>query len=494
MKKILKNITFALALASAVILQSCKGELDVENFNDPNSASVLKDPKSVANIPAGGFLSLYNAMDGTGLSTLDITGDYMSSSWGNFGMRDMVTQPRFAFNNSIAYSNAGGTNLDLWKNLYSAIGTARDPLIIINIEGRSLDKVGNDTTMMVKASCEYLQGVAHGYVSLFFDKGYIVDETILLQPLVPAAQVRDVAIAKLDKCIATCTANTFTTTFFNGQTYTNVQLAKAARTMAARILAYHPRTSAESASVDWAKVKTYAQNGLDFDLIVNANGINYFTNARWLMNAGASNDTFWCRIDQRIVSLISTNGLQNVATQPMRWPDAGLTALTGITDNRFNTDWVFGSPEFIPSRGLYVFSNYFTNRYTATVDLDVGPCRMALKAENDLLLAEATIRTGGAGATAAALINNTRTTRGGLPALTGAETNLLAHVLYERSMELMNSMAGMGFLDNRRMGYIDTATLQIVGSYFNAGTVPHYPVPALELNIAKLPTYTFGGQ
>ncbi len=502
MKKILKNITFALAFSSAVVLQGCKGELDVKNLNEPNFSDVLKDPNSVAKVPAGGFLSLYNAMDGVGLSTLDITGDYMSSSWGNFGMRDLGTQPRAAYNNSIAYSNAGDTNLNLWRNLNAALGIAREPLIIINVEGKSLDKDGtNKVTGLVKASCEYLQGVSLGYLSLFFDKAFILDEKSAFGSLSlsSASQVRDVAITKLEACIATCNANTFTTTFFNGQEYTNVQMAKIANTMAARILAYHPRTPAESALVNWAKVKTYAENGLDFDLIVNANANNYLTNARWLENAGPSQDTFWCRIDQRIVSLMSTNGLQNVAPvgQPMTWPDTGVDSLDQngaiIQDDRFRDDWVKGSPPFIPGRGRYFFSYYFTNRYTSTVDIDKGPCHLALKAENDLLLAEALIRTSGSTTDAAARINLTRTTRGGLPTLTGMETNLLAHVLYERSIELMNSMAGMGFLDNRRMGYIDTATLQIVPNYFNAGTIPHYPVPALELSSLKLPIYTFGG-
>jgi hypothetical protein len=496
MKKVIRTISFALLVVSAVVLQACKGELDVKNFNNPNSSAVLIDPASVAGLPAGGFLSLYNAMDGFGLSTLDITGDYMSSSWGNFGMRDLGTEPRTVFNNSIAYSNAGGTNLDLWKNLNSAIGTARDPLVVINIENRVL--VDATTTQMVKASCEFLQGASMGYLSLFFDKAYILDETTPLgtAPLSPASEVRDAAIAKLEKCIATC-STTFSVKFFNGRTYSNVQLAKIARTMAARILAYHPRTAGESASVDWNKVKAFAQNGIDFDFIINANANNYLTNARWLMNAGTSDDTFWCRIDQRIVSLLSTDGLTKPATQPMRWPDAGLDSLDHngniVKDNRFRTDWVRGAAPFIAGRGLYFFSNYFTNRFTSTVDVDAGPCHMALKAENDLLLAEANVRTGTTGATVAALINNTRVGRGSLTPLTGAEPNLLAHILYERSIELMNTMAGMGFLDNRRMGYIDTATLQIVPNYFNPGTIPHYPVPAIELNILKLPVYTFGG-
>lgn len=496
MKKITRNIYVALVLSSAVVLPSCKNELNVENLNNPDSKAVLSNLTSVASLPSGGYLNLYNAMDGFGLSTLDITGDYMSSSWGNFGMRDLGTAPRTAFNNSIAYSNAGGTNLDLWKNLNSALGTARDPLVVINIENKTL--IDNQTTQMVKASCEFLQGVSMGYLSLFFDKAYILDENTPLStaPLSPAADVRDAAVAKLEKCIATCNATAFTTKFFNGQSYSNVQLAKIASTMAARILAYHPRTPDNTAydAVNWAKVKTFAENGIDFDFIVSANANNYVTNARWLFNAGASDDTAWSRIDQRIVSLISTNGLQQNATQPMIWPDAGLDALTGVTDKRLTKDWKFGDPPFIAGRGRYFFSNYYSNRYTSTVDADAGPCNLALKAENDLILAEALLKTGGSTTQIATLINNTRVTRGELPALTGAETNLLLHIMYERSIELINSMAGVGFLDNRRLGYIDTSNRTRVQSYFTAGTIPHYPVPAIELNVLKLPIYTFGGQ
>ncbi|MCU0444821.1 MAG: hypothetical protein MUE85_07865 [Microscillaceae bacterium] len=495
MKTILKNILFVCLSTLTILLISCENRLEVENQNNPDISDVAKSTGSVENLPSGGYLRWYYAIDGPGLFTLDVTGDYFSSSWGNFGMRDLGTEPRLQFRNSIAYSNAGGTNLDLWRNLNSALGTARIPLQIINVEGQKVVVNGVDQTAKVKASSEFLQGVAMGYLSMFFDRAYILDETSSLGsiPFSTYQAVRDAAVEKLDKCIATCQANTFTMTYFNGLSLSNQQLAKLANTMAARFIAYNPRTPAESDAANWAKVRDYANAGLDFDFVMQANPSVYFTFARFLSNAGTSADTFWSRIDQRIVSLMSTNGLTRPATQPMRWPVAGLAELTGVTDNRFTTDWTQGAPPFIPGRGAYFFSNYFHTRYTATVDADSGPLNLVLKSENDLLLAEALIRTNGSSTTIANLINNTRVGRGGLPAVTGSETNIYAHVLYERSIELMNSMAGIGFLDGRRLGYINTENGEIVKQIFNAGTIPHYPVPEIELQIVGVPVYTFGG-
>src|SRR5439155_88072 len=82
------------------------------------------------------------------------------------------------------------------------------------------------------------------------------------------------AIAKFDHVINNLTtAKDFTGPgdFFGkpAQSYDNVAIAQIASTMAARTLAYFPRTAAENADksvpggqVDWAKVPSYAKNGI----------------------------------------------------------------------------------------------------------------------------------------------------------------------------------------------------------------------------------------
>jgi hypothetical protein len=101
---------------------------------------------------------------------------------------------------------------------------------------------------------------------------------------------------------------------------------------------------------------------------------------------------------------------------------------------------------------------------------------------NDLLWAEGLIRSGGSGAQAAGLINNSRVTRGGLAALTGAETvpELLTALLYEQEIEFM----GQGptpFFNRRR---VDGLLLD---------TPRHMPVPAKEMDVLQRAIYSFGG-
>jgi hypothetical protein len=101
---------------------------------------------------------------------------------------------------------------------------------------------------------------------------------------------------------------------------------------------------------------------------------------------------------------------------------------------------------------------------------------------NDLLWAEGLIRSVGASAQAAGLINNSRVGRGGLAALTGAETvpELLTALQYEQEIEFM----GQGptpFFNRRR---VDGLIL---------GTPRHMPVPAKEMDVLLRSVYTFGG-
>jgi hypothetical protein len=102
--------------------------------------------------------------------------------------------------------------------------------------------------------------------------------------------------------------------------------------------------------------------------------------------------------------------------------------------------------------------------------------------ENDLLWAEALIRTGGNLVTASTLINNTRVTRGGLAAATPADltAGLLTKLQYEQDIELM----GLGdavFFNRRRIDGLEALTPR------------HMPVPAKELQVLRKALYTFGG-
>jgi len=156
-------------------------------------------------------------------------------------------------------------------------------------------------------------------------------------------------------------------------------------------------------------------------------------------------------------------------------------------DARLASDFQFhGAVIGDPARGIYMQSPYSHKRYRfharTSPSAATGPVPYVLQAENDLLWAEGLIRSGGSLATAASLINKTRVTRGQLAPATAADgaAKLLDYVYYERVVDLLNT-SGVELMDGRRFDKIQ------------AGTLRHLPVPAKELEILRLPIYTFGG-
>src|SRR5207248_8602595 len=83
-------------------------------------------------------------------------------------------------------------------------------------------------------------------------------------------QMRDFAIASLYHAATLAAANTFTTPAAwtnNGPTYTNSDIAKIAKTMAAMTLAWYQRDDTENGgtamtAADWGTVATYASAGM----------------------------------------------------------------------------------------------------------------------------------------------------------------------------------------------------------------------------------------
>jgi hypothetical protein len=106
---------------------------------------------------------------------------------------------------------------------------------------------------------------------------------------------------------------------------------------------------------------------------------------------------------------------------------------------------------------------------------------MVLAAENDLLWAEALVRTGGDLTLAAAKVNNTRVGRGQLPAVAADANAIMDAIHYEQDVELLTTGAGVQWFNRRRIDGLQP------------GTPRHLPVPAKELEIDQLPIYTFGG-
>ncbi|MDB4906441.1 MAG: hypothetical protein JWO05_1225 [Gemmatimonadetes bacterium] len=495
------TLTYKMRAAAglAVLLASAACDsLNVSNPNAPDATRALADPNGVQAV-AGGTLRTWfnttNAMNATGV--LVTMADSYSASWNNFNMRlyssggigDPSGAKRTAWGNDPA--DAARTSIETyWYGYYAGLSSANDVLRAIRAGKLVIGDAAN--TKMVETIGVLAQGMMLSSIAMNYDQGFIVDETTDLASLQFSARekVRDAALAKLAEAATLAGANAFSTpaSWTNGTSYSNVEIQKLANTFAARTIAYYPRNSTENTAADWAKVATLAANGI-------SNGgkafqftgdgcINYCDELKlW------SNDLTTMRVDTRVANLMDP------VTQKHPWPDPTGNPKPNSADKRLGngdngTDFRWNSDQiFRPARGQYHQSEIAHIRYEEASFNDpngtgggYGIDPVISKAENDLLWAEALIRTNGSLATAASLINNTRVTRGGLPAATAADgaAGLLTKLQYEQEIELMG-LGPQPYYNRRRIDGLQ------------AQTPRQMPVPSKELGVLQKEVYTFGG-
>jgi hypothetical protein len=482
-----RKVTAGLGAAALVIGAACGQDLSVTNPNNPDVARALSSPADVQSVAISSFNSWFSAAVYIyPYQMLVVTADALTANFGNFGMRFNNVEPRIQYHNIASDGDAPVAN-SAWKFDYQALGQANDALSAI---AGGVQLPGG--TAQYKSIAQFSQAGALMQLGLVFDKAFIVDETVdvLKNPpkLVPYDSVVKVAMSKFDAVIAASAGQnwTYDASVFpsaNGS-LTGARLNRLANTMAALTLAYEPRNAADAAKVDWARVLKYADKGIGtgsagapFDLVVIGDGgtnwYNYFMYY--------TDDPTWMRVDQHLIHQMN-------ASVPDKF-NGTVVAPTGTGDARLGPgkDYQFdGDLIGDPTRGIFMQSPYSHRRYydvaeDSPTSLE-GPMPYLLAAESDLVKAEALVRTNGDLALAASLINNTRVTRGGLPAMTAASGTaaLLAAITYEREVETMGTSA-MTFFQLRH----DDA--------LQPGTLRHLPVPAAELENDGLPIYTFGG-
>jgi hypothetical protein len=422
-----------------LISVSCKKDLlDVPNDNSPDFKKVYSSGEDVKNVAGGLWNTIFQGLhSASGMEAmLDVAADHSTCSYGNFGMRDNSYEPRNnSWDNAPSYSNQGQTNYP-YNQFYSSINTASLILKAMN-DGLKIDGgAGND---MVKAFAKFTQGVAYGSLALMYDKTFIVDETKNVQPNLAAASdyktVAAAAVKYLDEAIA-LSSGTFTISknwLGTPNDYSNEDFKRLCNTMAARILSYMPRNQTELNAVDWAKVKAYADAGIasDFTILMDGTTKWYFEAGDYLTAGG------WARVDMYVANMMDP------ATQPNHWDDIAtfpypVESINPI-DNRLKTDFQYlPSNDFQAARGYYHFSSYRFSRYDDQYVAAIGPKADVMKAENDMLRAEARVY----GATpdlagAAAIINaGTRITRGNMTPVAAIKADLINAIHHERNVEM----------------------------------------------------------
>jgi hypothetical protein len=533
----------ALAVATAAVLATVSCNLNVENPNAPDTKRTLSQPSGLAQLLSGAFRAWVETRENYFVMPLDAQADNYTASWNNAAMRfyssvgsDCPVRCGWT-NSSTAPEAAGGPTVEaLWYGYYSVLNSANAVMKGVN-NGVCFDddcSVDNTFTSRNTAIAKMLQGMALGGISLIYDQGFIVDENTDLTnpsalPFSTRTEVRDAALAKFADAYTEAGTKSWSTEadwagIGAGQTYTNTQIQQLIRTMQAELIALWPRNGAENTAADWASVVTFASQGIssgtpftwEYYIDVTTRECGVACIKTWGNSIGTE------RVDTRVAALITTNHLDpwpvpNGNPCPTTSPDKRVGDgsygpsddfsgyATTAEDAGAGSDYACsGVAIFPPARGSYHQSNLQHKRYhelafrgeDLPTDDGTGQDPLYTTQMSDLLWAEGIIRSGGSGAAAAALINNSRVTRGGLTALTGGEGTpaLLTALQYEQEIEFM----GQGvdpFFNRRRSGY-NAAAGGGRPAYVD-GLIPstprQMPVPAKELDILLRAIYTFGG-
>ena len=491
--------------------------LDVVNPNAPDARRALSDPSALEAVAGGTLRTWFTGYDGMmAVGPLSTIADTYSSSWNNFFMLYINSQDADGTRNSRPWKNDPGAqeraHLEwYWGKYYSAASSASDVLKAIRIDKIVVNNASD--TKRSETIAAFVNALAHSGIALNYDKGYVIDETVDVSNLQYSNRkvMRDAALAKLDGAIALASANTFNTpaAWTNGRSYTNVQIARIANTMAAMTLAYYPRDATENASVDWARVASYASKGMSgtaaFDFVFVGDGCTAWCHEVLTWFNGIDTGVIHTRVanlidaSQKDPYPVGGNPQPNSADKRMgdgTFGDASIvdgfgTIPVKATSNP-GTDFSYSTFEiFSASRGQYHQSNIGHIRYDLSRNQDptgiyngFGPAPVVSSGQNDLLWAEGLIRQPSPNlALAATLINNTRVTRGGLSPATAADgvAGLLTFLQKEQDLELLG-LGASPFYNRRRLA-----------GGLRAGTPAEMPVPAKELGVRSEALYTFGG-
>lgn len=563
------RIDWRRAVAGVVLAGVAAGcrDLAVVNSNAPERERAFSDPATIVSAASGTVKTYFNMRnDYDPAFTINNVGDAgYTASWNNFNMRYYGSYGPTGGSNCVdrcAWVNSTATQLGFqvtpyWYGSYSVLSSANDALFALRVAPVKPD-LGLDEAK-TEVIAQMTQAMALAWIALNYDQGFIVLEDSDLLTLVVESReaIRDKAIELFDKGVDLAHASAFTTNAswfgIGGPTYTNLQLAKAMRTMQAELLAHFPRNAEENAQVNWAKVLEYAGKGVSSTVDGAGFDFNAYVDETFTFFSGFQqwgNDYGTVRVDTRVARLLSTTQLdpwpggagspvpQDAAGNPIgglygvdkRLGDGCFDAGTGQPDllghgecvetALSGTDYAWASDAIMnPARGQYHQSNIFYIRnHCVAIGMPDCPSGAGLlpivnQTLNDLLWAEALLRTGGSKAQAATLINNSRVTRGGLPPVTAAtsDDDIKKALVYEQDVELLQ-LAGTQYFNRRRLS--KSTSSGATGTNMYTADLKHHlmdpegpwvlnplwkdaprqmPIPAKDLALLLMEIYSFGG-
>ena len=495
-------------MASILVLNGC-ADLDVGNTNAPDQSRALAKPEDVESLIKSTFLSFWQGIHVTGGSfNPGVMADANTSSWGNYGMRELSSEPRAAANNSPAWNYAYALEQP-WYYWYGAISAAKDGLASLKAgqEGGKTFLADANADKRAEIFAKFIMAASNAMVAVYYDKGFYIDETTDFSTQPPLstydAQMAS-AITALKSVASDAEANASIAVpedWMQIAGLTMGDLAKITHGLIARWTAGVARTAQERGAVDWAAVKSHASKGIPMSPV--GDGEYWWSRTQYYCGVSPS----WGRADYKLIGPADKSGgytswlgtaVADRKAFTMTTDDKRLTGALGADGKQ--TQGLYAKNEYrtrlIASRGTYHQTFYVYNRnrdYAVDAGLQ-GPMHDLTQSELDLLIAEAELRVGTAAA-AVTLINKTRVGNGGLTAATDAKvgastdqpnaldgSSLWSMLKYEAMLENTLIHPFTGYMNRRGWGDL------------TKGTPTHLAIPGKELEILLMENYTFGGQ
>jgi hypothetical protein len=528
----MKAIQF-IASASLLLLgaSACDQRLSVQDLSDPDIARVFATGQSIESTIGAGYQTVHNAMANTNNEPgVEVWGLESYSSLNNFNLGTRSAIPRLPINNVIGAPSIFSEYTALSKEARLIIN-AMNALAALVKSGKTTGTPARD--LRARSFGFFVAGTSLGWLAIMYDSASIVSPGMpsdSIPPLSGAQDVMKAAIVMLDSALAIANNPAASGAFpleaawmGNATGLSLDQYKRVIRSYRARFRAGIARTPAQAAQTDWTKVIDDAENGINFNFMVNTGG-----STGWSVGYEVTRyqDPTWSEMTMMYMGMADVsggyanfiaqdyahkNGWFLVITPDQRWPQGATRAAqnaasvqpTSVTSKPYISNRSISNDVVGDGWGIS-FYDYFRYRYIKT-NSNSGPFPEFLKAENDLLAAEGYIRTGNIAA-AAAKIDLSRVANGGLPALSGVVTsatqpvpggancvpqvptgtgtvtcgNILEAMKYEKRIENTYASFGRFWIDARGWGDLVE------------GTPLEFPVPYQEMQSRQKPYYLLG--
>ena len=346
----------SLAMASILVLNGC-ADLDVGNTNAPDQSRALAKPEDVESLIKSTFLSFWQGIHVTGGSfNPGVMADANTSSWGNYGMRELSSEPRAAANNSPAWNYAYALEQP-WYYWYGAISAAKDGLASLKAgqEGGKTFLADAAADKRAEVFAKFIMGASNAMVAVYYDKGFYVDGSTDFSKTPELSDYNTLmasAITALKGVISDAEANASVAIpedWMQIAGLTMGDLAKITHGLIARWTAGVARTAQERGAVNWADVKSHASKGKPFAPV--GDGVYWWSRTQYYCGVSPS----WGRADYKLIGPADKSGGYQT------WLNthvANLLAFSMTTDDKRLTGALGADGK--QTQGLYAKNEYRT--------------------------------------------------------------------------------------------------------------------------------------